>query len=184
MPAPTRSPVDCGVVGRWHQAEQSKSSARCQNGRCYLPPRVPKIHRFPPPKSEAATPSPGRFCPRQRGRQLIVMLLGGGIKRNSRNCPHGAKMAPVVKSENTTPSPGHSSPNPTALRLIVMFSMLETGRNDQIQPSGCKMKATPPPSPPTKIIDLPSLKWSRFSVPWLIPPKPSRAEVDCGVFEE
>jgi hypothetical protein len=65
-----------------------------------------------------------------------------------------------------------------------MFSMLETGRNDQIQPSGCKMKATPPPSPPTKITDLPSLKRSRFSVPWLIPPKPSRSEVDCGVFEE
>ena len=38
-PVPTRSPVDCDVVGRWHQAEQSKSSARCQNGRCYLPPR-------------------------------------------------------------------------------------------------------------------------------------------------
>jgi hypothetical protein len=62
--------------------------------------------------------------------------------------------------------------------------MLETKRNDQIQPSGRKMKATPPPSPPTKIINLPSLKQSRFSVSWLIPPKPSQAEVDCGVFEE
>ena len=57
---------------------------------------MPKIHRFPPPKSEAATPSPGRFRPRQRGRQLIVMSLGGGIKQNSRNRPHGAKMAPVA----------------------------------------------------------------------------------------
>ena len=166
-------------------------SAWCQNGRCYLPPRMPKIHRFPPFKSEATTPSPGRFRPRQRGRQLIVMSLGGGIKRNSRNRPHGAKMVPVAhppepKSEAATPSSDHSSPNPATLRLIVMFSMLETGRNDQIQPSGCKMKATPPPppSPPTKIIDLPSLKRSLFSVPWLIPPIPSRAEVDCGVFEE
>ncbi len=43
-PAPTRSPVDCDVAGRWHQAEQSKLSAWCQNGRCYLPPRMPKIH--------------------------------------------------------------------------------------------------------------------------------------------
>ena len=44
MPVPTRWPVVCDVVGRWHQAEQSKSSARCQNGRCYLPPRMSKIH--------------------------------------------------------------------------------------------------------------------------------------------
>jgi hypothetical protein len=43
-PAPTQSPVDCDVAGRWHQAEQSKSSAHCQNGRCYLPPKMPKIH--------------------------------------------------------------------------------------------------------------------------------------------
>ncbi len=42
MPAPTRSPVDCDVAGRWHQAEQSKLSARCQNGRCYLPPECLK----------------------------------------------------------------------------------------------------------------------------------------------
>ena len=27
-------------------------------------------------------------------------------------------------------------------------------------------------------------KRSRFSVPWTIPPPPSRSEVDCGVFEE
>jgi len=137
MPVPTRWPVVCDVVGRWHQAEQSKSPARCQNGPCCPPPRTPKILRFPPSKSEAATPSPG-----------------------------------------------HSSPNPAAVRLIVMFSMLETRKNNQIQPSGWKMKATPPPSPSTKIIDLPSLKRSRISVPWLIPPKSSRAEVDCGVFEE
>jgi len=58
-----------------------------------------------------------------------------------------------------------------------MFSMLESGRNDQIE-------GDPTTLPPTKITDLPSLKWSRFSVPWLIPPKPSQAEVDCGVFEE
>ena len=95
-PTPMRLPIDCDVVGRWHQAEQLKSSARCQNGPCYLPPRMPKIHRFPPPKSKAATPSPGRFRPRQRGRQLIVMSLGGGIKRNSQNRPHGAKMAAVT----------------------------------------------------------------------------------------
>jgi hypothetical protein len=86
-PAPTRSPVDCDVVGRWHQAEQSKSSAWCQNGPCCPPPRTPKIHRFPPSKSEAAMPSPGCFSPRQRGLQLIVMSLGGVIKRNSRNRP-------------------------------------------------------------------------------------------------
>jgi len=55
--------------------------------------------------------------------------------------------------------------------------MLESGRNDQIE-------GDPTTLPPTKITDLPSLKWSRFSVPWLIPPKPSQAEVDCGVFEE
>ncbi len=45
---------------------------------------------------QAATQSPGRLRPRQRGRQLIVMSLGGGIKRNSRNRPHGAKMAAVA----------------------------------------------------------------------------------------
>ena len=95
-PAPTRLPVDCDVAGRWHQAEQSTLSTRCQNGRCYLRPRMPKIHRFPPPKSEAATPSPGRFCPRQHGHQLIVMSLGGSIKRNDQNCWHGAKMAAVT----------------------------------------------------------------------------------------
>ncbi len=61
-----------------------------------LPPRMPKIHRFPPPKSEAATPSPVRFHPRQRGCQLIEMSLGGGIKQHSQNCLHGAKMAPVA----------------------------------------------------------------------------------------
>jgi hypothetical protein len=87
QPPPSLTEVDCDVVGRWHQAEQSKSSAWCQNGSCCPPPRTPKIHRFPPSKSEAATPSPGCFSPRQRGRQLIVMSLGGGIKRNSRNRP-------------------------------------------------------------------------------------------------
>ena len=97
VPAPTRSLVACDVVGRWHQVEQSKLSAWCQNGPCCPPPKTPKIHRFPPSKSEAATPSPGRFSPRQRGRQLIVMSLRGGIKRNSQNCPHGAKMAPVAQ---------------------------------------------------------------------------------------
>ena len=40
--APTRSPVDCDVVGRWHQAEQSKSSARCQNGAVTYPPECLK----------------------------------------------------------------------------------------------------------------------------------------------
>jgi len=95
-PVPTQLPVDCDVVGKWHQAEQSKSFARCQNGRCYLPPRIPKIHRFPPPKSEATTSPRGRFRPRQRGLQLIVVTLGGGIKRNSQNRPHSAKMAPVA----------------------------------------------------------------------------------------
>jgi len=52
---------------------------------------MPKIHRFSPPKIEAATPSPGRFRPQQRGRRLIVTSSGGGIKWNSQNCPHGAK---------------------------------------------------------------------------------------------
>ena len=52
----------------------------------YPPPR-PKIRQKSPSKSEAATPSPGRFSPLQRGRRLIVMSLGGGIKRNSRNRP-------------------------------------------------------------------------------------------------
>ena len=73
-----------------------------QNGRCYLPPRMPKIRRFPPPKSKAATPSPGRFRPCQRGRQLIVMSLGVGIKWNSQNCPQGAKMAPVAQPPELT----------------------------------------------------------------------------------
>jgi len=58
---------------------------------------MPKLHRFPSPKSKAATPSPHRIRPRQRGRQLIVMSLGGDIKRNSGNRPHGAKMAPVAQ---------------------------------------------------------------------------------------
>ncbi len=73
-PTPTRSPVDYNVAGRWHQAEQSKLTARCQNGRCYLPPRMPKIHRFPPPKSKAATPSPGCFSPNSSVLRLIVMF--------------------------------------------------------------------------------------------------------------
>jgi hypothetical protein len=60
------------------------------------PPECLKYIDFPPPKNETATPSPGRFRPRQRGRQLIVMSLGGGIKWNSQNRPHGAKMAPVA----------------------------------------------------------------------------------------
>ncbi len=101
--------LDCDVVGRWHQAEWSKLSAWCQNGRCYLPLKMPKIHRFSPPKIEAATPSPS-----------------------------------------------HSSPNPAALHLIVMFSVPETGRSNRIQPPGCKMNAILSPSPPTKILDLPS----------------------------
>ena len=45
---------------------------------------------------QAATQSPGRLRPRQRSHRLIVMLLVGGIKRNSRNRPHGAKMAAVT----------------------------------------------------------------------------------------
>ena len=45
---------------------------------------------------QAATQSPGCLRLRQRGRRLIVMLLVGGIKRNSPNCPHGAKMAAVT----------------------------------------------------------------------------------------
>ena len=84
--------------------EQSKSSAWCQNGPCCPPPRTPKIHRFPPSKSEAATPSPGCFSPRQRGRQLIVMLLGGGIKRNSQNRP------PIAIR------PGYQTPPPAEFR--------------------------------------------------------------------
>ena len=40
--------------------------------------------------------SPGRFCPNQRVCLLIVMSLGGGIKQNGQNCPHGAKMAAVA----------------------------------------------------------------------------------------
>ncbi len=49
---------------------------------------------------QAATHSPGRLRPRQRGRWLIVMSLLGGIKRNSRNRPHGAKMAAVTYPQN------------------------------------------------------------------------------------
>ena len=45
---------------------------------------------------QAATQSPGHFRPRQRGRRLTVVLLVGGIKRNSRYCPHCAKMAAVA----------------------------------------------------------------------------------------
>ncbi len=45
---------------------------------------------------QAATQSPGHLRPRQRGRQLIVMLLVGGIKQNSQNRPHSAKMAAVT----------------------------------------------------------------------------------------
>ena len=46
------------------------------------PPSVHKNHRFTLPKNEAAKQSPGRFRPNQRGRRLIVMMLGGGIKQN------------------------------------------------------------------------------------------------------
>ena len=45
---------------------------------------------------QAATQSPGRLRSRQRGRRLIVMSLVGGIKWNSQNRPHGAKMAAVT----------------------------------------------------------------------------------------
>ena len=45
---------------------------------------------------QAATQSPARLCPCHRSRRLIVMSLVGGIKRNSRNCPHGSKMAAVT----------------------------------------------------------------------------------------
>ena len=41
-PAPTRSPVDCDVVGRWHQAEQSKSSAHRDSARVSNP-RLPRF---------------------------------------------------------------------------------------------------------------------------------------------
>ena len=73
---------------------------RSATGRCGLirpPGRKLRPLSYPPPsrkmlpkspsKNEVATPSPGRFRPRQRGRQLIVMSLGCGIKRNSRNRP-------------------------------------------------------------------------------------------------
>jgi len=62
------------------------------------PPRRQKFRQKSTSKNNATTPSSGRcrFSPRQRGRQLIVMSLGGDIKWNSRNCPHGAKMAPVA----------------------------------------------------------------------------------------
>jgi len=60
------------------------------------PPPTAQNHRFPPPKSKAATPSPRRFRPPQRGRRLIVMSLGGDIKLNGYYCPHGAKMAAVI----------------------------------------------------------------------------------------
>ena len=42
-PAPTRSPVDCDVVGRWHQAEQSKSSAHRDSARVSNPPLTPLL---------------------------------------------------------------------------------------------------------------------------------------------
>ncbi len=45
---------------------------------------------------QAATQSPGHIRPCQRGRRLTVMSLVGGIKRNSRNRPHSAKMAAVT----------------------------------------------------------------------------------------
>ena len=71
--------------------------------------------------------------------------------------PHSKIISTIPsKIKAATPSPGHSSPNAATLHLIVMLSALETGRSDQMQPPGCKMKAIPPPSPPTKIVDLPS----------------------------
>ena len=60
------------------------------------PPLTSQNHRFPPLINVAATQSPGRFGPNQRGRRLIVMSLGGGDERNVRNRPHGAKMAAVT----------------------------------------------------------------------------------------
>ncbi len=42
----------------------------------------------------------GHLRPRQRGRRLTVMLLVGGIKRNSQNRPHGAKMALLPSPQN------------------------------------------------------------------------------------
>ncbi len=66
-----------------------------------------KMKAIPPPPpptnivdfhlgNRAAAPFPGRFRPRQRGNLLPVMSLVGGIKWNSQNRPHGAKMAPVA----------------------------------------------------------------------------------------
>ena len=57
-----------------------------------------------PPKNEATTQFPCRFHPNQRVCLLIVMSVGGGIKRNGQNCPCGAKMATVAYPPNCTKS--------------------------------------------------------------------------------
>ena len=83
---------------------RSNSPARSQFNEALKPTRRPKIRQKSPSKNNAATPSPGDFSPRQRGRQLIVMSLGGGIKRNSQNRP------PIAIR------PGYQTPPPAEFR--------------------------------------------------------------------
>jgi hypothetical protein len=140
MPMPTWSIVDCDVAGRWHQAEQSKSSTRCQNGRCYLPHRMPKIHRFPPPKSKAATPSPGRFSQNPSVLRLINMFSVLATGQSVRIRPPGRKMKAIsspplqrissifpLENGAAAPPPDRPSPHPGARWFIVVYLRLVTG---------------------------------------------------------
>ncbi len=120
-----QSPIDCDVAGRWHQAEQSTLSARCQNGSCYLPPRMPKIHRFPPPKSKTAMPSPGRFSPNPSVLRNIVMFSALATGRSVRIRPPGQKMKAIP------------SPSPPPQQILSIF------------PLENRATAPPPPSKPT-----------------------------------
>jgi hypothetical protein len=102
-------------------------------------PKRKKID-FPPPKNEAATRSPGRFCSRQRGRWLIVMLSRGVTRWKCFIPSPGREMPPLSfpppkrknidfrphKNEAATRSPGRFCTRQRGRSLIVVLSSRAT----------------------------------------------------------
>ena len=169
LPKPTQLLVDCDVLGRWHQAERSKLPARCQHGCCYLPLSQHKIINPPPPKTKpprnppAVSPRANAvaswfWCPWKVASSRMVAFICMAPKWLLLPTHRMPKIHqfPLPKNEAATQFPSRSHPNLAALHLIVMLSAWETRWSDQIQPPGFKMKAIPPPSPSTKIVNLPS----------------------------
>ena len=110
--APTRSLVDCGVVGMWERAEPLKSSRSLRNATSFYPHQTPQKLHFPPFLNVAALQSHSQFRPRQRGRSLIVMWVRCATGRNG-----------------CIPSPGGEMllyPNPTKQPQNSIFPLLKT----------------------------------------------------------